>query len=150
MKPANLKFQHHALFQSGPIAGFEMCFSPSTLGAGAKTRLESRMKEFTPHCICTYMYVSTVIWTDKFIYTHPMIGLEVESIQLPLQTYAITLQVDGLSHHCIKYCTSAVIWTENCLRYCTHRLRSLLREIHSVKQHGYLPGRAAALFSSFW
>ena len=25
---------------------------PSTLGAGAKTRLESRIKKFTPHCIC--------------------------------------------------------------------------------------------------
>ena len=30
-----------------------MCFGPSTLGAGAKTRLESRIKEFTPHCVCT-------------------------------------------------------------------------------------------------
>ena len=29
-----------------------MCFGPSTLGAGAKTRLESRIKKFTPHCIC--------------------------------------------------------------------------------------------------
>ena len=28
-----------------------MCFGPSTLGAGAKTRLESRIKKFTPHCI---------------------------------------------------------------------------------------------------
>ena len=28
-----------------------MCFGPSTLGAGAKTRLESKIKEFTPHCI---------------------------------------------------------------------------------------------------
>ena len=26
-----------------------MCFGPSTLGAGAKTRLESRIKKFTPH-----------------------------------------------------------------------------------------------------
>ena len=25
---------------------------PGTLGAGAKTRLESRMKKFTPHCVC--------------------------------------------------------------------------------------------------
>ena len=25
---------------------------PSTLGAGAKTRLESRIKKFTPHCVC--------------------------------------------------------------------------------------------------
>ena len=29
-----------------------MCFGPSTLGAGAKTRLESRTKKFTPHCVC--------------------------------------------------------------------------------------------------
>ena len=29
-----------------------MCFGLSTLGAGAKTRLESRLKEFTPHCVC--------------------------------------------------------------------------------------------------
>ena len=27
---------------------------PGTLGAGAKTRLESRMKKFTPHCVCRY------------------------------------------------------------------------------------------------
>ena len=31
-----------------------MCFGPSTLGAGAKTRLESRIKKCTPHCICRY------------------------------------------------------------------------------------------------
>ena len=31
-----------------------MCFGPSTLGAGAKTRLESRIKKFTPHCVCRY------------------------------------------------------------------------------------------------
>ena len=31
---------------------FEMCFGLSTLGAGAKTRLESRIKKFTPHCVC--------------------------------------------------------------------------------------------------
>ena len=31
-----------------------MCFGPSTLGAGAKTRLESRIKTFTPHCVCRY------------------------------------------------------------------------------------------------
>ena len=37
-------------FQNGAKSGFEMCFGPSTLGAGAKTRLESRIKRFTPHC----------------------------------------------------------------------------------------------------
>ena len=31
-----------------------MCFGLSTLGAGAKTRLESRIKEFTPHCVCAH------------------------------------------------------------------------------------------------
>ena len=31
-----------------------MCFGPSTLGAGAKTRLESRIKKFMPHCICRH------------------------------------------------------------------------------------------------
>ena len=39
-------------FQNGAKSGFEMCFGPSTLGAGAKTRLESRIKKFTPHCVC--------------------------------------------------------------------------------------------------
>ena len=39
-------------FQNGAKSGFEMCFGPSTQGAGAKTRLESRIKKFTPHCIC--------------------------------------------------------------------------------------------------
>ena len=38
-------------FQNGAKPGFEMCFGPSTLGAGAKTRLESRIKQFTPHCV---------------------------------------------------------------------------------------------------
>ena len=48
-------------FQNGATSGFEMCFGPSTLGrrtlgrralgARAKTRLESRIKKFTPHCI---------------------------------------------------------------------------------------------------
>ena len=36
----------------GAKSGFEMCFGPSTSGAGAKTRLESRIKNFNPHCIC--------------------------------------------------------------------------------------------------
>ena len=38
--------------QDGAKSGFEMCFGPSTLDAGAKTRLESRIKKFTPHCMC--------------------------------------------------------------------------------------------------
>ena len=51
--PVNLKFLHNApFFQNGAKSGFEMCFGLSTLGAGAKTRLESRIKEFTPHCVC--------------------------------------------------------------------------------------------------
>ena len=36
---------------NGAKSGFEMCFGPSTLGAGAKTRLESRIKKFTPHYV---------------------------------------------------------------------------------------------------
>ena len=40
------------LFQHDRKSGFEMCFRLSTLGAGAKTRLESRIKKFTPHCVC--------------------------------------------------------------------------------------------------
>ena len=54
-RPVNLKSLHNApFFQNGLQAksGFEMCFGPSTLGAGAKTRLESRIKKFTPHCVC--------------------------------------------------------------------------------------------------
>ena len=39
-------------FQNGAKSSFEMCFGPSTLGVGAKTRLEPRIKNFTPHCIC--------------------------------------------------------------------------------------------------
>ena len=55
LRPVNLKFLHNApFFQNGLQAksGFDMCFGPSTLGAGAKTRLESRIKEITPHCVC--------------------------------------------------------------------------------------------------
>ena len=54
-RPVNLTFLNRApFFQNGLQAksGFEMCFGPGTLGAGAKTRLESRIKEFTPHCVC--------------------------------------------------------------------------------------------------
>ena len=39
-------------FQTGAKSGFGMCFDLSTLGAGAKTRLESRVKKFTPHYVC--------------------------------------------------------------------------------------------------
>ena len=40
--PVNLKFYHRApFFQNGAKSGFEMCFGPSTLGAGAKTRLHT-------------------------------------------------------------------------------------------------------------
>ena len=41
--PSNSKHRS-PFFQN---SGFEMCFGP----AGAKTRLESRIKKFTPHCI---------------------------------------------------------------------------------------------------
>ena len=39
-------------FQSSAKSGFQMRFSSSTLGAGAKPRLESRIQKFTPHCVC--------------------------------------------------------------------------------------------------
>ena len=35
-----------------------MCFGPSILGAGAKTRLESRIKTFTPHGVCRYIQLN--------------------------------------------------------------------------------------------
>ena len=55
--PGTLKILHRApFFQNGAKSGFEICFGPSTLGAGAKTRLESRIKKFTPHCIYRYMH----------------------------------------------------------------------------------------------
>ena len=44
--------------QNGAKSGFEMCFGLSTLGAGAKTRLESRIKELTPRCsLCDVVLV---------------------------------------------------------------------------------------------
>ena len=56
--PAGTQFSNSSIashfFENGTKSGFEMCFGPSTLGAGAKTRLESRIKKFTPHCICRY------------------------------------------------------------------------------------------------
>ena len=56
-RPVNLKSLHNApFFQNGGKSAFEMCFGPSTLGAGAKTRLESRIKEFTPHCVCRQQF----------------------------------------------------------------------------------------------
>ena len=39
-------------FQNGAKSGFGMCCGPSTLRAGAKSCLESRLKKFTPHYIC--------------------------------------------------------------------------------------------------
>ena len=47
----NPKLHRAPFFQNGAQSGFEMCFGLSTLGAGAKTRLESRIKQFTPHCV---------------------------------------------------------------------------------------------------
>jgi hypothetical protein len=51
-------FTPRPVFQNGVQAksGFETCFWPQHLGcwvgAGAKTRLVSRIKKFTPHCVC--------------------------------------------------------------------------------------------------
>ena len=47
------QFLHRTpFFQIGAQSGFEMCFGPSTLRAGAKARVETRVKRFTPHCVC--------------------------------------------------------------------------------------------------
>ena len=49
--------------RNGAQSGFEMCFGPSTLGAEAKTRLESRIKKFTPHTSnsCTWASLHTLL-----------------------------------------------------------------------------------------
>ena len=58
----NLKLLHNAtFFQNGAKSGFEMCFGPSTLGAGAKTCLESRIKKITPHCVCRSVIATTPV-----------------------------------------------------------------------------------------
>ena len=51
-------------YQNGLQAksGFEMCFGPSALDAGAKTRLESRIKKFTPHCVCRPCRAPVLRW----------------------------------------------------------------------------------------
>ena len=44
---------------------------PGTLGAGAKTRLESRIKKFTPHCVCIQRVtkvITTSLGSTLFIY----------------------------------------------------------------------------------
>ena len=73
-RPVNLKFLNRApFFQNGAKSGFEMCFdigSQHVLGAGAKTRLESRIKEFTPHCICTYTHAHAQLYQIKAAIPH--------------------------------------------------------------------------------
>ena len=52
----NLTSYHRSpFFQNGAKHGFEWLIGPSTLGPVAKTRLESRMKKFTPHCMCSHV-----------------------------------------------------------------------------------------------
>ena len=73
-RPVNLKFLRRAPFyQNGAKSGFEMCFGPSTLGAGAKTRLESRIKKFTPHQITSglqlYQIKATIAHTYCMVFT---------------------------------------------------------------------------------
>ena len=55
-RPGNLKILNRApFFQNGATSGFKMCVGlgpAAPKGAGAKTRLESRIKNFTPHCVC--------------------------------------------------------------------------------------------------
>ena len=52
MKPRHVNhiLTSRPFFHNGTTSGFEMWFG--TLGVGVKTRLESRIKKFTPHCIC--------------------------------------------------------------------------------------------------
>ena len=41
----------------------------AVVGAGAKTRLESRIKKFTPHCVCRYIKfeaINRVTWDKKY------------------------------------------------------------------------------------
>ena len=50
-----------------------MCFGPSTLGAGAKTRLESRIKKFTPHyCKCTSWRTVALLCTPLEFHTRSL------------------------------------------------------------------------------
>ena len=59
--PVNVKFKHRApCFLNGVKSSIfyldlrcVWISNPSTLGAGVKTRLESRIQMFTPHCICS-------------------------------------------------------------------------------------------------
>ena len=59
-----------------------MCFGPSTLGAGAKTRLESRIKKFTPHCICRYTFA--IASTPMIIKVEPPFGSMLGDIDVTL------------------------------------------------------------------
>ena len=60
LKFASNSHRSSFLFRNVAKTGFEMCFGPSTLGAGAKARLkarlESRIKKFTPHFFRRYPY----------------------------------------------------------------------------------------------
>ena len=49
-------------FQNGAKSGFDVCFGANTLGAGAKTRLESGIKTLTLHCICRPWHLSRHRW----------------------------------------------------------------------------------------
>ena len=50
--------QSQIINQNGATSGFEMCFAPSTFGAGGptKTRLESSIKKFKPHFIYVWRF----------------------------------------------------------------------------------------------
>ena len=66
-KAGQCQILHRAPFvQNGLHAksGCGMCFAPSTLGALPKPRLESGIKEFTPHfiCICRRRYWCAAAW----------------------------------------------------------------------------------------
>ena len=57
MKPStgpsiSINLHHALLFKMAQNLDLRCGFGPSALGAGAKTRFESRIKKFTAHCVC--------------------------------------------------------------------------------------------------
>ena len=78
--PANLKKLNLApFFQNGAKSGFEMCFGPSNLGAGAKTRLESRIKEIRCIVFAYCMTTGQPISNSNFAAFLFFWGLQVKS-----------------------------------------------------------------------
>ena len=72
-----------------------MCFGLSTLGAGAKTRLESRIKELTPHCVCR-----------PGIYTPKYGAFDIISPQYFLFSYHISVYMGWFRFTCVFFHTN--------------------------------------------